>query len=98
MHLIQKCPVCNHDYQTGRIQVLDEAGNGFLAYLTCGFCSASILVRVLTLPHGLVGNAILTDLLSEEVLPFSAEERVTGNEVLLIHDLVKQADFIQQLK
>ena len=99
MRLIQKCPVCNQDYSTGRIQILDEEGNSFLAYLTCSNCQSSILVRVMTLPHGLVGNAILTDLASDEVMLFSEDSRVSSNDVLTIHDyLIKQGDFVQKLK
>ena len=98
LRLIQRCPVCNQDYNTGQIQILDEENNSFLAYLTCSFCHSSILVRVLTLPKGLVGNAILTDLLSEEVMPFSEEEQVTGDDVLFIHDyLAKNGDLIERL-
>ena len=99
LRLVQKCPVCNSDYSTGRIQILDEEGNSFLAYLTCTHCNSSILVRVLTLPQGLVGNAILTDLASDEVMTFSIEKKITSDEVLAIHDfLSKKGDFIQKLK
>ena len=99
LRLIQRCPVCNQDYINGQIQILDEENNSFLAYLTCGNCYSSILVRVMTLPQGLVGNAILTDLASEEVMPFSEEGQISGNEVLLIHDyLLQNSDFIERLK
>jgi len=99
LRLVQKCPVCNQDYSTGRIQILDEEGNSFLAYLTCTNCNSSILVRVLTLPQGLVGNAILTDLTSDEVMTFSTERQITSDDVLQIHEfLFKKGDFIQQLK
>ena len=99
LRLIQKCPVCNQDYTNGKIQILTEENNTFLAYLTCGQCNSSILVRVMTMPHGLVGNAILTDLASDEVLQFSSEERVSSNNVLEVHDyLTKKSDFIQRLK
>ena len=99
LRLIQKCPICNQDYGSGRIQILEEEGSSFLAYLTCNFCHSSILVRVMTLPHGLVGNAILTDLASEEVIPFSEENKIVSDDVLFIHDyLAKDGDFIQKLK
>ncbi|MBU1036962.1 hypothetical protein KKF32_02915 [Patescibacteria group bacterium] len=99
LRLIQKCPVCNQDFSTGRIQILDEENNSFLAYLTCANCRSSILVRVMTLPHGLVGNAILTDLNSEEVISFSEEEQINSNDVLFIYDyLAKKGDFIERLK
>lgn len=99
IRLIQKCPVCNHDYLEGRIQILEEGEASFLAYLTCGFCHSSIIVRVMTLPHGLVGNAILTDLSSGEVTKFSETEIVKGDDVLQIYqELDNSAGFIEKMK
>ncbi|MBT3690102.1 hypothetical protein HOE31_02445 [bacterium] len=99
LKLVQKCPVCSNDYTTGKIQILEEEGNSFLAYLTCSFCSSSILIRVMSMPHGLVGNAILTDLAADEVMFFSEENTVSSNDVLEIHDYFsKQGDFIEKFK
>lgn len=99
LRLIQKCPVCGRDYNGGRIEILSETDQSFLAYMSCGFCSSSIIVRVLTLPHGLVGNAILTDLHGLEVLSFSDVEPVLSNQVLEMHQLVSQdAAFIDKMR
>src|SRR3989339_565653 len=88
LKLIQKCPVCNHDYTDGRIEILTESEMSFLAYLTCVYCSSSIIVRVMTMPHGLIGNAILTDLTSSEVMDFSLESEIEANNVLSLHELM----------
>jgi len=99
LRLIQKCPVCNHDFLEGKIQILEEAESSFLAYLTCGHCHSSIIVRVMTLPHGMVGNAILTDLNSGEVTKFASTEVVSGDEVLSAHQEISQdAVFLDKLK
>jgi len=99
LKLVQKCPVCDGDYRDGRIDILDEDERGFLAYMTCKFCSSSIIVRVATLPNGLVGNAILTDLSNSEVLDYSASGRIKSNQVLALHELVSSGgDFIEKLK
>ncbi len=99
MRLIQKCPVCNRDYSGGRIEILSESEQSFLAYMSCGLCASSIIVRVLTLPHGLVGNAILTDLNGSEVLNFSAAEPVLSNQVLELHQLVSQdGSFMEKMR
>lgn len=99
LRLIQKCPVCARDYNGGRIEILSESDQSFLAYMSCGSCSSSIIVRVLTLPHGLVGNAILTDLNGAEVLSFSEVEPVLSNQVLEMHQLISQdAAFIDKMR
>ena len=99
LRLIQKCPVCNHDYIEGKIQILEEGDNSFLAYLTCGSCHSSIIVRVVTLPHGLVGNAILTDLSSGEVIKFAEGTVINSDDVLSIYqELGKGMDFMERMK
>ena len=71
----------------------------FLAYLTCVYCSSSIIVRVMTMPHGLIGNAILTDLTSSEVMDFSLESEIEANNVLSLHELMsKDSSFIDKLR
>jgi len=99
LRLIQKCPVCGSDYTEGRIEILDEDEKSFLVYLSCGFCSSGLIVRVMTLPHGLIGNAILTDLAAPEVLSFSESPTVLGNHVLEIHELInKDSSFIEKMR
>ncbi len=88
LRLIQKCPVCNHEYTDNKIEILSETGQSFLAYLSCSFCSSSIIVRVLTMPHGLIGNAILTDLTGLEVMDYSGGAAILSDEVLALHELM----------
>ena len=99
LKLIQKCPVCNADYLDNRMEVIDENDRGFLAYLSCGFCSSNIIIRVLTMPHGLIGNAILTDLGPIEVLEYTRIDAIKGDDVLEAHALISQdVNFIDKLK
>ena len=99
MKLVQKCPVCNTDYHEGRVDILVEGDFGFLAYLTCGICSSNILVKVMTMSHGLIGNAILTDLSAAEVMQFAATEDLESNSVLEFHQLIsKDSSFIEKFR
>lgn len=99
LKLIQKCPVCNADYIDNRIEVIDENDHSFLAYLSCGFCASNIIVRVVTMPHGLIGNAILTDLGPIEVLEYSQTENIKSDNVLEVHQMISQdSNFIDKLK
>lgn len=99
LKLIQSCPLCGRDYQDNRLQIIDEAENELLAYLSCQTCQGRVLARVTILPQGLVGNAILTDLESDEVSRFSKEGLVDANFVLEMHQQIKdQPEFIKNLK
>jgi len=99
LKLIQKCPVCSSDYIDNHMEIIEENDRSFLAYLSCGFCSSNIIVRVVTMPHGLIGNAILTDLGPIEVLEYSHAENIKGDNVLEAHAMIsKNSNFIDKLK
>ncbi|MFW0837965.1 MAG: hypothetical protein ACKKL5_03110 [Candidatus Komeilibacteria bacterium] len=89
IRLVQQCPVCNRQYQENRVQIIAEDNNTFLAYMTCHFCQSNIIVRVFSLPQGLVGSAILTDLAPTEVLHFMNQSVVSANDVLAVHQLTR---------
>ncbi|MFH1668161.1 MAG: hypothetical protein ABH884_04045 [Candidatus Komeilibacteria bacterium] len=95
IRLVQQCPVCDRKYHEERVQIIDEQGNSFLAYMTCTFCQSNIIVRVISMPQGLVGSAILTDLTPEEVLKFSHEENIKANDILSVHEINKKGNIIE---
>lgn len=82
VRLMQRCPMCRAEQVSANVDILEEGAGGFLAYLSCTKCGASLIVRVAALPQGLVGNAILTDLESDEVSRFAGGEDVGADDVL----------------
>ena len=98
IRLVQNCPVCDRKYQPNRVQIIDEFGNSFLAYLTCNFCQSNLIVKVISMPQGLVGNAILTDLSPEEVLKFSDGIKVTSDDILNVHQSLTKNEIFNNLK
>lgn len=98
IRLVQNCPVCDRKYQPNRVQIIDEFGNSFLAYLTCNFCQSNLIVKVISMPQGLVGNAILTDLSPEEVLRFSDGIKVTADDILNVHQSLTKNEIFNNLK
>ena len=98
IRLIQDCPVCGRKYQSNRVEIIDEIGNSFLAYLTCNFCHSNLIVKVINMPQGLVGNAILTDLTPEEVLRFSDENRISTDDILNVHQSLNHNKIFNYLK
>ena len=98
IRLVQNCPVCDRKYQPNRVQIIDEFGNSFLAYLTCNFCQSNLIVKVISMPQGLVGNAILTDLSPEEVLRFSDAATVSGDDILNVHQSLSNNEILTYLK
>ncbi|MBL7021792.1 hypothetical protein ISR92_00470 [Patescibacteria group bacterium] len=96
--LVQNCPVCTRKYQQNRVQILEAFGNSFLAYLTCNFCNSNLIVKVISMSHGLVGNAILTDLSPEEVMSFSDGDKISSDDILNVHQSINNNEIINNLK
>ncbi|PWB39013.1 MAG: hypothetical protein C3F02_00130 [Parcubacteria group bacterium] len=98
LRLIRSCPVCNQEYRQSMIQVLDESEMGFLTYATCSTCGANLLTKFSSLPQGVIGNAILTDLRAEEVLEFADREVLTEDDVLYIQQVISKKDLLNSIK
>lgn len=98
LRLIKKCPICNADYQQSMIQVLDESEYGILTYATCNSCGANLLTKFASLPQGVIGNAILTDLTPSEVLEFADGDDVNDDDVLDIQHLLSKKELVNNFK
>lgn len=98
LRLIKNCPVCSSDYKQSMIQVLDENEYGVLTYATCSNCGGNLLTKFTSLPQGVIGNAILTDLSPAEVLDFATESDISADEVLSIQHLISNKELIKSLK
>lgn len=95
--LIKKCPLCNNNYYPDKLEILDEAGNTFLAYLSCNNCGSHLIVRVIASPHGLVGTASITDLQANEVMSFSEEEVISANEIIELIEILRKNGLMSNL-
>ena len=98
LHLIKKCPICSADYEQSSVQVLDENEFGVLTYASCHSCRANLLTKFTSLPQGVIGNAILTDLSPQEVLDFAAKSPVEADEVLDIQAMLSKKELIKNFK
>lgn len=99
LRLIRHCPICQHEFNQQSIQVLHENDLGALTYMVCGFCGARLLTKLSSLPQGVVGNAILTDLKPEEVLDFVGQaDSIQADDVLAVHKLINQQEFFKAIK
>jgi len=98
LKLIKRCPVCAQDYHQSMIQVLDESEYGVLTYSTCNNCHSNLLTKFSSLPQGIVGNAILTDLQVQEVMDFAKLDDLGEDDVIYIQQALSQKDLIKNFK
>jgi hypothetical protein len=96
--LIKKCPVCTKEYNQAKIQILEESDYGLLTYATCSQCGSNLLTKFSSLPQGIVGNAILTDLKPQEVMDFAIGDELTADEALNVQEMIYKNELINSFK
>jgi hypothetical protein len=92
--LIQHCPVCNTEYRMSTIKVLDYTEDSFLVYFLCDTCKSGVVASIVEMPFGMVGSGLVTDLGSEEVLKFHEGEGLEQDDVLKVHEILRENNFV----
>jgi len=91
--LIQKCPICGQEYNHNKIKILETEDLYILSYLKCNNCNSGLVLKILMLPHGMVGQAVVTELDDEEIKGIKKNNQPIGSEdVLFIYDFFKKGD------
>ncbi|MCD4704517.1 hypothetical protein K8R66_00390 [bacterium] len=89
--LIQKCPVCGKEYQHNKIKILETQDLYILSYLKCSNCHSGLALKILMLPHGMVGQAVVTELDGEELKNFKkVSKAIASEDVLFVYDFFKK--------
>lgn len=97
LKLIQHCPSCNTAFQQAQISIIQETDFTILAHMQCAHCHMNMLANVVTMPQGLVGNAILTDLHLEEVQKLLEAGEMNEDYFLNMFSFVRQRDLWKSL-
>ena len=98
--ILQKCPICESDYDAKKVQLLDAQDLDVLSYFKCENCHSGIVLKIMIMPHGLVGQAIVTDLEPNEILYFKNKKSfVNSSDVLYVYDFFKRnKDILREIK
>jgi len=93
--LIQKCPICGQEYNHNKIKILESEDLYILSYLKCASCNSGLVLKILMLPHGMVGQAIVTELDEEELIDIKKNNQpIASEDVLFIYDFFKKGEVL----
>lgn len=85
-----RCPICEAMYDFQSLQILAEKDHSLLVYMECSVCQASI-VSILSLdPRGMSAQGLVTDLTPEEITKAGFAEPVSADDVLEMHEALKE--------
>lgn len=88
VRLVSYCPLCHTHYSIREATVLEEREDTHLMHVVCRRCSSSILILMLTGELGVSTVGLVIDLTGADVLRFKAQEEVTEDDVLDLHELL----------
>lgn len=85
-----KCAACGEHYATGNISILDHAENLWFLEASCSACDIQCLVAVVIKEEP--APEVITDLTEAERPGFEKVSMVTADEVLDIHEFLRNFD------
>ena len=81
-----KCGVCGELYEAGNIRVLGHQEDLWFLSVFCSACHTQALVAAVVREESV---EVMTDLTEEEYAKFAEMKPVSGNEVLDMHEFLK---------
>ncbi len=97
--ILQKCPICGEDYNYSKIKLLEANDSHILSFFKCQKCESGIAMKILLLPTGMIGQAVLTDLEADEIMKFKKKANITSSDVLYVYNFFeKENDILREIK
>lgn len=85
LKLMRQCPVCEKDYQTDHVYILEEYGGSHLIHMTCPHCQSAVLALVMISPIGMSSIGMMTDLSMDDALRVRDREPIADDDILTLH-------------
>lgn len=103
--MILRCPVCNHKYDLGQIDLLesDHAEEGethLLIHSDCSRCKSSVMFNIDINGPEIYSVGMVTDLTSKDSAKFAKARPINVDDVISIHRGLKnfRGDLVKALK
>lgn len=97
LHIVKRCALCNVEYDTSGLAVVEENDEARIVHLTCQACQYSMVACIMRSPAGLSSVGMVTDLTAKDLVRLRKKQPVTSEDVLNLHQyLTKSQQFISQ--
>ncbi|MCR4312488.1 MAG: hypothetical protein NUV56_04350 [Candidatus Uhrbacteria bacterium] len=87
---VSRCPFCGAAYEEGRIRVLEHQGPKEVFHATCGACQRAMLFSLERKQESVSCVGMFTDCDAEDCLRFRTAKRITLDDVLAAHVLLRK--------
>lgn len=83
------CPLCSKQYKPENLQVVEQAGDAFLAHSSCPHCSGAVLSLLYNDFWGINFLGLVTDLSYQDALRLKNTEAVSFDDALGTYQLFR---------
>ena len=97
LKLISDCPVCRQKQFPSEVNMIEEQPDGHLLHVQCKTCQSCIVVLVSLNEQGMNLVGVLTDLGSREVKKFIDRGSLSADDILGLHENLKDQNFIRKI-
>jgi len=95
--VVSRCPLCESPFDNLDTRILGEDNETRLLHIRCQKCSNALLALILVSQGGVSSVGLVTDLSYDDVLRFQKGGMVSTDDVIEMHRVVQEADFISKL-
>ena len=88
LKILNRCPVCDADYNLDEKNILDKAGGAHLIHVTCKKCGNSLLAMLMSTQIGISSVAMVTDLSDMDVIRIKNKKQISEEELFSFHKVI----------
>lgn len=97
LSFVLRCPVCNYKYNLERTKIIDTKEEDqnqatLLVHSDCSQCKSSVVFSIVISGPEIFSIGMITDLTSNDTSKFSSKKPLSADEVLDMHNFVRQFD------
>ncbi len=91
LKIMSFCPLCETHYNPMEAKIIEQYSDAHLIHVQCRRCLSSIIVLVSLAQSGAMSVAMITDLTADDVTRLGRSERITCDDVLNFHEIIRSA-------
>ena len=97
LKLVNRCPICNHPYQSEQAKVFAKASSASLVHLACSKCQSCFVAMIVVMGQGISSVGIVTDLNFMDASRLYRADPLTADEIIDGFQAIEDKHFIQSL-
>lgn len=91
-----KCPLCNKQYNSKEIRIIDKKEGLIVLYFVCSYCKSAVVSSISAGVLGIMAVSMITDLSAQETDMIKSERAISSDDILAIYNSLKNRSVKQK--